>query len=82
MFIYPVAKKHGSYSAIIGGNLCDHGRFRGIQSKACLIRDGKWREMGENMRKEYQDKAKDMQKSSDEMRKQAEEKFQTIQGTG
>lgn len=32
-----------------------------------------WREMGENMRKEYQDKAKDMQKSSDEMRKQAEE---------
>jgi hypothetical protein len=34
---------------------------------------GKWREMGENMRKEYQDKAKDMQKSSDEMRKQAEE---------
>jgi hypothetical protein len=33
----------------------------------------KWREMGENMRKEYQDKAKDMQKSSDEMRKQAEE---------
>ena len=34
---------------------------------------GKWREMSENMRKEYQDKAKDMQKSSDEMRKQAEE---------
>jgi ATP-dependent protease ClpP protease subunit len=33
----------------------------------------KWREMGENMRKEYQGKAKDMQKSSDEMRKQAEE---------
>jgi hypothetical protein len=32
-----------------------------------------WREMGENMRKEYQDKTKDMQKSSDEMRKQAEE---------
>lgn len=33
----------------------------------------KWREMGENMRKDYQDQAKDMQKSSDEMRKQAEE---------
>jgi len=32
----------------------------------------KWREMGENMRKEYQDKAKDMQKSADEMREQAE----------
>lgn len=32
-----------------------------------------WREMGENMRKEYQDQAKDMKKSSDEMRKQAEE---------
>jgi hypothetical protein len=34
---------------------------------------GKWREMGENMRKEYQDKAKDMGKSTEEMRKQAEE---------
>ena len=33
----------------------------------------KWREMGENMRKEYQDKAKDMGKSTEEMRKQAEE---------
>ena len=32
----------------------------------------KWREMGENMRKEYQDKTKDMQKSADEMRGQAE----------
>ncbi|ESP62777.1 hypothetical protein SMITH_41 [Smithella sp. ME-1] len=32
----------------------------------------KWREMGENMRKEYQDKTKDMQKSADEMREQAE----------
>jgi hypothetical protein len=32
-----------------------------------------WREMGENMRKEYQDTAKDMGKSTEEMRKQAEE---------
>jgi hypothetical protein len=32
----------------------------------------KWREMGENMRKEYQDKTKDMQKTADEMREQAE----------
>jgi Skp family chaperone for outer membrane proteins len=33
----------------------------------------KWREIGENMRKEYQDQAKDMGNSSEEMRKQAEE---------
>lgn len=32
-----------------------------------------WREMGENMRKEYQDQAEDMAKSTEEMRKQAEE---------
>lgn len=33
----------------------------------------KWRQMGEDMRKEYQDTARDAKKSSDEMRKQAEE---------
>lgn len=33
----------------------------------------KWRQMGEDMRKEYRDQARDAGKSTDEMRKQAEE---------
>jgi hypothetical protein len=39
----------------------------------------KWREMGENMRKEYQDKTKDMGKSADEMREQAEKMAKQFQ---
>jgi uncharacterized protein YacL len=52
--------------AVLGLNMERKARNMGSEME-------QWREMGENMRKEYQDQAKDMKKSSDEMRQQAEE---------
>ena len=40
----------------------------------------KWRQMGENMRKEYQDNAKDVAKSSEAMRVQAEKMAEQFKG--
>ncbi|MBN1365566.1 MAG: YIP1 family protein [Syntrophaceae bacterium] len=56
----------GAIIAIIGVS----GEYR-IRHAAPEI--NKWLKMSEEMRKEYQDKAKDMQKSADEMREQAQE---------
>lgn len=43
------------------------------KSRAGDAEANKWRQMGDDMRKEYQQSAEDMKKSSDEMRQQVEE---------